>query len=412
MVSTRQQAIRPDNNGTPDSFVTENPADATSPTSQLLGAIEASISNETPPIETMPPPSIPTATAEATPVRDENQALQEEVERLETKVKLLKRKRELEEYLAQDQAPRPSIELRRSSSNTTSIPTRSRHESPMSGSDSGEEIKVRNIETLKIPTNQRTLDDWVNDLERAFEAAPRKFRKDRNKIALANEYMDRDGRSQWSRHLDEFDVNVRAYMKRDWGAFRYWTEALVKDAGDKDANTMAAMERARQRPGQSPREFHIYLDSLEKHFPRKEEKERALFFLAKLTPPLQAHFKLQAGKLPERREEMVSMATRYWDSMPKEEQPRQSHENIYSNNRRGRGTYPTSNSSRNHGGPAPRPYGRGNYSSSGPNRSTSQQTSDQRNTQVTCYNCNEVGHISPNCPKNSARVQQIQHQGN
>lgn len=79
---------------------------------------------------------------------------------------------------------------------------------------------------------------------------------------------------------------------------------------------MRQLEHAKQRDGQSPSDLHIYFDSLEKHFDRSAVKQRALSFYAELQAGLQDHINLHSPTLPSNRQEMVALATRYWDSMP------------------------------------------------------------------------------------------------
>ena len=82
----------------------------------------------------------------------------------------------------------------------------------------------------------------------------------------------------------------------------------------KDATNREALEKARQRNDQSPRDFHLYLDFLEKQFPRASEKQRALSCYAKLQFELRQHIYLHSTAIPDTRE-VVKLATRFWDSM-------------------------------------------------------------------------------------------------
>lgn len=76
---------------------------------------------------------------------------------------------------------------------------------------------------------------------------------------------------------------------------------------------MSQLERLHQRSGQDPREFHAYLATLEQHFERKSEKERALTFFAKLDYKLQNYMREHELNLPEDRDSMVSLAQHYYD---------------------------------------------------------------------------------------------------
>lgn len=76
---------------------------------------------------------------------------------------------------------------------------------------------------------------------------------------------------------------------------------------------MGRLNRACQRKDEDPREFHARLDTLEQHFQRRAEKERALSYSAKLRYDLQVTICRHIIKLPEIREEMIDVAYHFWD---------------------------------------------------------------------------------------------------
>ena len=82
------------------------------------------------------------------------------------------------------------------------------------------------------------------------------------------------------------------------------------------------LEAAKQGESQSPAEFHAYLDSLEKHLPRADEKARAYSFYAKLCEELRDHIDLTSAQIPDTRQEMVDLATRYWTVLTRGSQKR------------------------------------------------------------------------------------------
>lgn len=128
--------------------------------------------------------------------------------------------------------------------------------------------------------------------------------------------MDTECRARWDRSLDEQEETERQDLENNWDSSKEWTFVLIKDPSNQEPLLMRQLGHAKQRDGQSPSDFHMYLDSLEKHFDRPAEKQRALSFYAKLQVGLQDHINLHSPTLPSNREEMVALATRYWDSIP------------------------------------------------------------------------------------------------
>jgi len=182
-----------------------------------------------------------------------------------------------------------------------------------SDSDSdGGDIKIKNIATLASTSTFRNWDDWCSDLRRAFDGAPRKFRKDKKKILKALDYMDSECRARWSRYLAEQTNDRQQELRGDWEAFADWSLTLVKEAANLQPFLTKRLEKAKQGDSQSPAEFHAYLDSLEKHLPRADEKARAYSLYAKLREELRDHIDLTSTQIQETRQEMVDLATRYW----------------------------------------------------------------------------------------------------
>ena len=70
-----------------------------------------------------------------------------------------------------------------------------------------------------------------------------------------------------------------------------------------------SLETARQREGQSPWEFHAYLESLENHNPLQDERTRAMTFYTKLNPRIIDHIdRYYATSRPQTREGIVKLA--------------------------------------------------------------------------------------------------------
>ncbi|KAF4332523.1 gag polymerase env poly [Fusarium beomiforme] len=192
---------------------------------------------------------------------------------------------------------------------------RTRRNSEDSNSSSGKEVRVRNITKLTLPTTFQKRDAWLSDLNRAFTGARRRYRKDYKKILTAMDNMDAEGRGRWDRYVDELPEIEREAVEENWEAFKEWSLSLIKDSANREPLLMKQLENAQQRDNQSPQEFHQYLDSIEKNFPRPSERQRALVFYAKLLPSLQDHISLHSPEIPNTREGVVTLATRFWDSM-------------------------------------------------------------------------------------------------
>jgi hypothetical protein len=176
-------------------------------------------------------------------------------------------------------------------------------------------LKYKHIPILSSPTTIRKREEWLCDLKRCFKGARRRYRRDERKIIHAVDYMDQEGKGRWDRHVDEKTPIEREVALNSWDQFEQWTLDLVKDAANRNLMLSRSWESAHQGQNQSPQEFHYYLDSLEKHLPKMDEGLRALIFFAKLQNDLQDHFTQYSATVPNNRAEMVTLATRFWDSL-------------------------------------------------------------------------------------------------
>jgi hypothetical protein len=157
---------------------------------------------------------------------------------------------------------------------------------------------------------------------------------------------------------------------------------------------MKQLTDARQRETQSPSDFDIYLDSLEKHFPRQDEKTRAYAYYAKLTADLRAHFDLHCPTIPETRGEIVAIATRYWESKERIRKRKAESE-----------PYRASAPKRYKSLP-PRPFKTPqppSQSISPPTNRLNPQGQDGR--RLRCFNCKSDTHLRNECP--TAAVQEV-----
>lgn len=192
-------------------------------------------------------------------------------------------------------------------------PPRRRRRHHDSSSSSEGEIRVKSITRLRITSSYRQRDDWISDLQRAFEGARRKYRQDYRKILLAVDNMDDECRAKWERHLQASPPERQRIDKDDWPGFKQWSLSILTTSVNQKLDLVRKLEDARQRVDQSPAAFQNYLESLEGHFPRESDEEiRAYKYFAKLSPEIRDHFDRTSVSLPKSREEIVALATRFW----------------------------------------------------------------------------------------------------
>ena len=298
---------------------------------------------------------------------------------------------------------------------TTKRSRRRSRDADDSDSDSdGGDIKIKNIATLASTSTFRKWDDWCGDLRRAFAGAPRKFRRDDKKILKALDNMDSECRARWNRYLDEQTDDRQQQLQEDWKAFVDWSLTLIKEAANLQPFLTRRLEKAKQGELQSPAEFHAYLDSLEKHLPRADEKARAYSFYAKLREELRDHIDLTSTQIPETRQEMVDLATRYWTVLTGGSQKRKAADDSKGGSKSG-----PHKAARTPSNTTPRGGKDGQTRDGKGPRTPRKNRPGPDGKLLKCYTCNSEEHLRPYCPKNpdkkdsppAAKVDEVQGKG-
>lgn len=98
--------------------------------------------------------------------------------------------------------------------------TRQRDDSEDQSSSSEAGVRIRNIATLSHWASFQQRDNWLRDLQRKFEASPKKFRNEKKRILIALDYTDPECRARWDRYLEEQPEDLRRQYQQDWEHFK------------------------------------------------------------------------------------------------------------------------------------------------------------------------------------------------
>ena len=278
-----------------------------------------------------------------------------------------------------------------------------------------ETVKIEDKDITKYSTEfslQQRL-SWLANMRRNFEGAPKKYRTERQKILGALIYMDQTCKDQWDRHAQELIDNNRRTDTQSWSYFQEWTYKILRSSMTSLTTVMVRLDRAHQGINQDPRDFDVYLNSLEQYFDREPERKRVEIYFAKLQSTLRDkicdhHF----GNLPATRDQLVAIASQYWSRMhrdPPRITPSQSNSigNREGNNHefkrspRGRGhirgprgrigNIPSKHHGNHSADTDPRLHGNSSEKTVNPTGPNSRP--------LRCYNCESISHLANVCPK-------------
>lgn len=342
-------------------------------------------------------------------VEQEQERLRRETEALQELSRMRERKRQLLEELQ----------------TTEGASKRARHDSS-SSSDRDRDYQVSNTRIFQSTYTFRQRREWVNELEIAFRAGRKKLNRDEKKILYALDHMDADSKMLWYRHLDELKAKeLRDEAWSNYAAFEDWTASILKGAERRELDIANHLEKMKQYPTQSPREFDIALDAAERQLELRNDKARAILFYTKLNNEFKTYLDIYGGsECPTSRDKIVLWAQNRWDAWKKKDKRGPEEKDNGRPRNTPRGNHSANPSTRN-GSRA----NRGRRGGSGSNRGSSQGAShqstqaaekaeesgqknpvDQTGKTMRCYDCDSEYHFSIDCP-NKAQVSEMQRTG-
>jgi hypothetical protein len=259
---------------------------------------------------------------------------------------------------------------------------------------------------LNVPTFTRKFSlqdrkDWFNNLKVVLDGSPNRYFNDERKILASIMQMNNSCRQDWLRYLDDLPTDEeREEAGSTWSIFEEWTMTLITHTHQRKADVKTELEELHHRSNQHPRSFARELGILEDQFPRRDEEERALDYLKKLSKSLRESISLHGRELPKTREEMIDLAVHFWDHEQTQER-----EKSAQNKPKKRKTYDSDEEERpqrfkRRG----RPYS--SHSNSSKNDTSGKPHQNPLGTdgkRTTCNICKSENHWAPNCPDKKSR---------
>ena len=241
-------------------------------------------------------------------------------------------------------------------------------------------------------------EEFVYHCRKVFLASRSRFDCDSAKVVYASTHLVGKPMQAWRQYEQEHGEDTAT-----WEEFvNYLRDLIQHPAVRKTANSIR-YHTAKQLDGQSVDEFATYLNRLELELEGgvPKEEHRVSRLLAGLQPSLREEIQ-KLPNYPNTREELIHMA-KLFDESGKQRRGRNargSHHKSYQSRS------DSNSSQKNH--PSHKPH-RGARGGRGPRGSHGKRGgyAGKPKGEVTCYNCNEKGHIKPDCPKLQERVKEV-----
>jgi hypothetical protein len=230
--------------------------------------------------------------------------------------------------------------------------------------------------------------EFIHTLELVFALAPSAYSSDRNQVLYGVMFLASAPRETWGHSHSVADLGDYT-----WEDFKKFVVNTVEDPMNRSLSTTVAYETARQADNQTAQAFATELATLEEQMDPYTPEQRTRHLLAKLKPALRTLI-VTYHKVPKRREDLVSLATRLESTGTRAEVAHKLRPKREGDSRSRRGTSKRRRDSISQTvRPAP--------SQGRPRRG---ERSDDWKLRATCYLCNRVGHIKSDCPNKATSI--------
>lgn len=248
--------------------------------------------------------------------------------------------------------------------------------------------RVRQPELFKAKTLKEAR-KFIRQLEVIFQLAPADYGGEHAKVLYASMYLDGEVADNW-----HHKYNVSNLGLYTWDEFKTDMLDAVEDPVNRGLTVAKAYEKAKQGEGQTAQSFAAYLATLEEQMEPYTPAQRMQHLLVKLREPLCDAITV-FHEMPKTRDALISLATRLETADTKHSAggTRASHKHTLSDAQ---------------GQPTQKKLKFGQFSgrdrSQGRNNAPPLQLKGRGPlgapplSDVRCYECNETGHIRPNCP--------------
>ncbi|KAF2083151.1 hypothetical protein K490DRAFT_13, partial [Saccharata proteae CBS 121410] len=172
-------------------------------------------------------------------------------------------------------------------------------------SKSRRHIKPRDPEKFN-GKNMKQYRDYISDCETAFDTCRDFFmNEERTFLNWSAMFLEGDPKIAWRKH----EKRMRSAGEPiDWNMYKKFLIDLLVDPVNRGLNAATKHDEAKQRPGQTVRQFVTYLETLEEELAPTSEESQVQTLYAKLRKELKTAI-TNHMTVPATREELVVVAT-------------------------------------------------------------------------------------------------------
>ena len=306
----------------------------------------------------------------------DNLLQQDELRRIREEIAALQNRSNRDEEEERSIPPAPS------SSSSTSLPKRRAPDDQGASNKRFKKGIKPKSPTLYSGASLKQYRDYIRDCELSHRNAPDSFPEEEDLVTWAMQYLAGDTKESW---WAQFELMQESGEPLTWDFYKTYILDTQLDPVNRGIDAAVQFNKAAQRDSQTTRAFATYLATLEEQLPETSEAVRVQHLFSKLRLDIQLAI-TNNGVIPATREGLIILATTKERNLRKAEvtgaaKPRTSSATSF----RTRDPHTTKQKT--------------NLDKSKPQEQRSWQPT---RPPPTCYNCGEVGHISPNCTKKSS----------